>query len=204
MNPEVAVAVRGIYLVGFSGTGKSTIAQRVGAELGWKVFDLDQVIADRAGMTIPLIFEREGEPGFRRRETEALREVSLAPPFVVATGGGVATRAENRELMATRGWVIALEGRPETLQRRIQQQLARSVPDAVRPLLGTGDPLERLRALKESRQAAYALSDWTVHTDRLDPGQVAAEVIRARALLEATEPLEQPAVGPDGPGAPVR
>jgi len=197
------VAVRGIYLVGFSGTGKSTIARRVGAQLGWRVFDLDQVIAERAGTTIPAIFEREGETGFRRRETEALRDVSGAPPFVVATGGGVVTRAENRELMAARGWIIALEGRPETLHRRIQQQLARSVPDAVRPLLGAGDPLERLRALKESRQAAYALADWTVHTDRLDPGQVAAEVVRARGLLEETEPADQPAVGPDVPSAPV-
>jgi 3-dehydroquinate synthetase/shikimate kinase len=195
------VAVRGIYLVGFSGTGKSTVAQLIGAQLGWKVFDLDQVIAERAGMTIPLIFEREGEPGFRLREAEALREVSSEGAFVVATGGGAAVRAENRRVMASRGWIIALEGRPETLNERIQLQLKRADPGAIRPMLDAVYPLDQVRALKHSRQSVYALADWTVHTDRLTPGQVAAEVIRARDLLEQTQ---EPVANADVPATPIR
>jgi 3-dehydroquinate dehydratase-1 len=180
------VPARGIYLIGFSGTGKSTIAHAVAAALGWPVYDLDRVIAERSGTTIPLIFEREGEAAFREREAEALRAVSGSAPFVVATGGGAPMRDENRRLMASTGWVIALEGRPEALHERIQRQLRRSSPDAARPLLGAADPLDAIRALKQRRQSVYALADWTVHTDRLTPEQVAAEVVRAVRLLEAT------------------
>jgi shikimate kinase len=182
------VAARGIYLIGFSGTGKSTIAQRVADQLSWPAFDLDRVIAERSGMTIPAIFAAEGESGFRLRESEALRAVSEAATFVVATGGGAPLREENRRLMASTGWVITLEARPETLGARIQRQLRRADDDAIRPLLDAASPLDQIRALKQSRQSIYALADWTVHTDRLTPEQVAAEVVRAVQLLEKTDP----------------
>ncbi len=175
---------RGIYLIGFSGTGKSTIARAVAAELGWPACDLDDLIVERSGTTIPALFEREGEQGFRNREAEALGAASGSPPFVIATGGGAVLRVENRRLMASRGWVIALEGRPEVLDDRLRRQ---SDPDATRPLLHAEDSLERIRALKQARQPVYALADWTVHTDRLTPGQVAAEVVRAVRLLETTQ-----------------
>jgi shikimate kinase len=187
---------RSIYLVGFSGTGKSTIARLVGERLDLPVCDLDRSIAERSGMEIAAIFAQEGEAGFRARETAALRAAASSGPCVVATGGGAPVREENRRLMADSGWVIALEGRPETLHARIQRQLRRADGDAVRPLLAAPDPLEHIRALKHSRQPAYALADWTVHTDRLSPEQVAAEVVRAIELLEQAEtmlgPLSRP------------
>jgi len=195
------VAVRGIYLIGFSGTGKSTVAQAIGDELNWPVFDLDRVIVERSGMTIPVIFQREGETGFRLREAEALRAVSGSHPFVVATGGGAAVRVENRRLMATKGWIIALEGRPEALNARIQRQLQQSKPDAIRPMLDAVYPLDQIRALKHSRQSIYALADWTVHTDRLTPEQVTAEVVRAVELLETTS---DPPAAFDVPATPLR
>lgn len=178
---------RGIYLVGFSGSGKSTIAVLIGAKLQWPAYDLDQIIVERSGMTIPIIFEREGEPGFRAREAEALRAVSNSGPFVVATGGGTLVGAENRLFMTNKGWIICLEGRPETLLGRIQRQLKESDSNAIRPMLDAICPLDQVRALKHSRQSVYALADWTVHTDRLNPDQVAAEVIRAVELLEQTD-----------------
>ena len=174
---------RGIYLIGFSGSGKSTIAQLVGALLQWPVYDLDSVIVERSGMTIPAIFEREGEGGFRLRESEALRAVSASEGFVVATGGGAPMRADNREFMTRTGWIICLEGRPETLLARIQQHLKESGPGAVRPLLESPDPLNQIRTLKQSRQSVYAMADWTVHTDDLTPEEVAAEVVEAVDLL---------------------
>lgn len=179
------MAERGIYLIGFSGTGKSTVARLVGARLGWPVYDLDLLIAEGAGLSIPEIFAREGEAGFRDRESAALVSVAASAPFVVATGGGAPLRDENRALMARTGWVIALEGRPETLHARLERQRGSSAPDAVRPLLAGDDALERLRALKARRQPIYALADWTVHTDRLAPEQVADEIVRAVALLDA-------------------
>jgi shikimate kinase len=180
---------RRIYLVGFSGTGKSTIARLIAGSIGCPALDLDQLIVEASGMTIPLIFEREGEEGFRRRESEALRAVASQEAFVVATGGGAVLSEENRRIMSAHGWIVCLEGRPETLHARLQLQLATDAgPGAVRPLIDSPnaevDPLEKLRTLKQSRQSIYALADWTVHTDRLTPEQVAAEVVRAVDLLE--------------------
>jgi len=195
------VAPRGIYLIGFSGTGKSTIAQTVGKDLAWPVFDLDQVITEQSGMTIPVIFQQEGETGFRFRETEALRSVSASAPFIVACGGGAAVRVENRRLMASKGWIIALEGRPEALNARIQRQLQQAAPDAIRPMLDAVYPIDQIRALKHSRQPIYALADWTIHTDRLTPEQVAAEVVRAVKLLETTP---EPTAQFDVPATPLR
>jgi len=180
------VAIRSIYLIGFSGSGKSTVARLISACLQLPVYDLDRMIVERSGMTIPQIFEREGEAGFRVRETEALHRVSDLGPCVVATGGGAPVRAENRGLMASAGWIITLEGRPETLHARIQRQRQHDEADAIRPMLDAVSPLEQLRALKHTRQSVYALADWTVHTDRLSPEQVAAEVVRAIEVLQHT------------------
>ena len=91
-----AEKIRGIYLVGFSGSGKSLIANRVGQMLQWPVCDLDDLIVERSGLPIPVIFQREGEAGFRVRETEALHAASANERFVIATGGGTVTRPENR------------------------------------------------------------------------------------------------------------
>lgn len=182
----------GIYLIGFSGSGKSTIAQMVGAQLKWPAYDLDRVIVERSGMTIPLIFEREGEPGFRSREAEALRAVSNSGPFVVATGGGTPIRADNRLYMADKGWIICLEGRAEILLARIQRQLKESDPTAIRPMLDAVYPLDQVRALKHSRQSIYTLADWTVHTDRLTAKEVTAEVVRAVEVLRGAK--EMPAL----------
>lgn len=195
------MAQHGIYLVGFSGTGKSTVARLVGAQLGWPVYDLDALIAERAAMPIPAIFAAEGEAGFRAREAAALAGLAAGGgPFVVATGGGAPLRDENRALMEATGWVVALEGRPETLHARIELQRRQAAPDAARPLLDGDDPLARMRALKAARQPVYALADWTVHTDRLTPAQVAAEVVRAVGILARAEEGEGP--GGEGRAAP--
>ncbi len=190
--------MRGIYLTGFSGSGKSTIAQLVGARLGCPAFDLDQVIVERSRMTIPTIFAREGEAGFRMREAEVLRALTGSGPFVIAAGGGTPVRPENRRFMAERGWIICLEGRPETLLARVQHQLKGADPNAVRPMLNAVNPLDQIRALKHSRQSAYALADWTVHTDRLTPQQVAEEIIHAVEVLEKAPPMSL-----DGPIMPI-
>jgi shikimate kinase/3-dehydroquinate synthase len=192
---------QGIYLTGFSGSGKSTIAQLIGAQLNWPVYDLDGVIVERSGMTIPIIFEREGEPGFRSREAEALRAVSNSGPFVIATGGGTPIRAENRLFMASKGWIICLEARPEILLARIQRQLKESDPSAIRPMLDAVYPLDQVRTLKQSRQAVYALADWTVHTDRLTPQEVASEVIRAVDVLGSSQDITAML---DAPALPMR
>ena len=112
--------VRGIYLVGFSGSGKTAVAKLVGEMLGWPSCDVDDVIVERSGFTIPIIFQQQGEAGFRVLEMEALRDASSSEHFVIATGGGTITRPENRVFMASKGWIICLEAKPETLLARIK------------------------------------------------------------------------------------
>lgn len=101
-------AVTGLALVGMPGAGKSTVGALAAAHLGMPFVDLDQEIEREAGMPIPRIFEAEGEAGFRRRETEALRRVALAGGQVIAAGGGVVKRAENRELLRMNCVVVHL------------------------------------------------------------------------------------------------
>jgi shikimate kinase len=180
---------RAIYLVGFSGSGKSTIAKLIGSMLQCPAYDLDDIIVETSGMNIPEIFQKEGESGFRRRESEALRSLSNSGQCVIATGGGTVVSPENRRFMESKGWIVFLEGRPETLLARLQQHLKDSGTTAVRPLLDAANPLDQLLALKHSRQSVYALADWTVHTDRLTPEQVAAEVVRAAELLDQSGDL---------------
>lgn len=177
---------RGIYLVGFSASGKSTIAKLVGKKLNWSAYDLDDQIEESSGMTIPMIFLKEGEPGFRLRETKALRALSGYEKFIVATGGGTFISPTNRQLMAQNGWTICLEGQPQTLLSRIQHQLTEADPKAIRPMLDAVYPLEQIRTLKNNRQPAYALADWTVHTDRLTADQIADEIIRAVQILDTS------------------
>jgi 3-dehydroquinate dehydratase type I len=176
--------VRTVYLIGFSGTGKSTVARLVGARLGLPARDLDDAIIARAGRPIAEIFANDGEVAFRALETEALRATANEGAAVIATGGGVPTIAANRDLMGASGWVICLEALPETLHDRLRAQLRTDGQAGVRPLLDDPDPLGRIRALKEARQPVYARADWTVHTDRLSPEGVADEIARAVAILE--------------------
>lgn len=192
---------RAIYLVGFSGSGKSTIARMIGEMLQCPAYDLDDIIVERSGMTIPVIFRKEGESGFRVRESEALRSLSNSGQCVIATGGGTIVSPENRRFMSRKGWMIFLEGRPDTLLTRVQQHLKESGAAAIRPLLDAVYPLDQVRSLKHSRQSAYAMADWTIHTDRLTPRQVAAEVIRAADLLEHSD---APPVLDEAAGAPIR
>lgn len=168
---------RNIYLTGFSGTGKSTVGALVAQRLGFRFVDLDAEIEREVGRPVPEIFRAEGEEAFRRYEAEALRRLGTQRGLVVATGGGVVLRPENRRLMAETGLVVCLEARPETIAGR----LAGLAP--TRPLLAGPDPAARIAGLKEYRQPFYATADWVVQTDLLTPEEAAAEVVRAWELL---------------------
>lgn len=181
---------RNIYLTGFSGTGKSTVGPTVARRLGFDFIDLDAEIERAAGRPVPEIFRADGEEAFRRLETEALRRLAARDRLVVATGGGVVLRPENRRLMAESGLVVCLEARPETIARRLEALAP------TRPLLAGPDPAARIAGLKEYRQPFYATADWVVQTDLLSPEEVAAEVIRAWDLLSPR--LDGAEAAPDG------
>ena len=118
---QVTVEVTNLVLIGMPGSGKTTVGRLLAEKLGRPFLDADTFIAERAGMTIPEIFAREGEAGFRRRETEALEELGKRSGVVIATGGGAVLRKENLPLLRQNGWIcrlrrpvalLATEGRP--------------------------------------------------------------------------------------------
>jgi shikimate kinase len=161
-----------IYLVGMMGAGKTTVGRTLARRLKLRFVDSDHEIEARCGVKIPVIFEIEGEAGFRARETQALAELARLDGIVLATGGGVVLLEENRSLLATRGTVVYLRATPEHLYERVRQ-------DRNRPLLAGGDPLGRLRELYRERDPLYrAVADLVI-----DTGRQSVQVL-ARGLLE--------------------
>ncbi|MEW6033790.1 MAG: 3-dehydroquinate synthase [Chloroflexota bacterium] len=166
-----------VIIIGFSATGKSQIAPRVAAALGWEWLDTDIEIVKIAGKGIEDIFAQDGEPRFRALERQALEAACRKRSTVISVGGGAAVSTENRELMRRAGMVVLLEARPETIYQRLQKDSAEGA--SIRPLLAGADPLQRIRELKQSRQSSYdAAADWTVHTDDLSTEEAALEVVR--------------------------
>ena len=137
-----------VFLVGMMGAGKTTIGKFLANFLNKTFFDSDREIQKRTGVTIPLIFEIEGEPGFRKRETEMLLELVKTKNIVLATGGGAVLSAENREILMRNGTVIYLRATVDDLWRRTRQ-------DKNRPLLQTPDPRRKLTELYAQRDPLY-------------------------------------------------
>lgn len=169
---------RPVILIGFSGTGKSAVARGVARRLGWEAVDTDDEVAKLAGRSIPEIFSQGGEPHFRRLEREALGEACRKTRVVIATGGGAILDPQSRLLIRRTGVVVCLEANPGTIYRRLPAKDEGSA--RARPLLAMADPLERIVELKQSRQAFYAIADWTVQTDHLTLVEVCQEVLRGR------------------------
>jgi len=163
------------YLIGLMGAGKTTVGRTLARRLKLRFVDSDHEIEARCGVKIPVIFEIEGEAGFRAREAQALAELTQLDGIVLATGGGVVLAAENRRVLAARGTVVYLRATPEHLYERVRQ-------DRNRPLLARGDPLERLRELYRERDPLYREIAHVI----MDTGRQSVQVL-ARALLEKLE-----------------
>ena len=159
-----------IFLVGPMGSGKSAVGRRVATELQLDFHDSDDEIEIRTGVDIPYIFEREGEAGFRKRETAMLEELTGLQNIVLATGGGAPGSAENRRLLAEHGTVVYL-------YTTVPEQLRRTRKSTHRPLLQVDDPGKVLEELMEQRDPLYReIADIVIETDgRRVPG-VAREV----------------------------
>ncbi len=161
----------GIYLVGFMGSGKSTVGRRLAADLGWPFEDLDHVIEARENTTISALFAEHGEAEFRRRESAALRQaMSKVPrgnPLVLALGGGAFSREENRSRLSGHGITIWLECSLERCRERV-------VKERHRPL--AKDP-EAFSALFRARQPAYALADFQIDADSDDDTETVRRIL---------------------------
>jgi len=159
-----------IILIGPMGAGKSTIGRALAEVLGKRFEDADQHVEARTGANITLIFEIEGEDGFRRREASMLEELTQLPETVLATGGGAVLLPQNRQLLRDRGIVVYLRAPIDVL-------LARTRRDRNRPLLQTDDRRKRFEELMAVREPIYlSTADLVVDTDGRAPQAVAREI----------------------------
>nr|WP_235610863.1 shikimate kinase [Bordetella sp. H567] len=140
------------------GAGKTTIGRSLARVLGREFVDLDHELESRCGVRVPVIFEIEGEAGFRRREATALAHCAARPGIVLATGGGAILAEENRAVLRQQGIVIYLRASVDELYRR-------TCRDRNRPLLATADPRGTLRELLDKREPLYReVADLTIET----------------------------------------
>ncbi|MEV5024934.1 shikimate kinase [Paenibacillus sp. LPE1-1-1.1] len=159
-----------LVLIGFMGTGKSTVSKLLAEKLGWKRVDGDEEIERLENKRISDIFATDGEAGFREIETKVLDLIlASGDSCVVATGGGAVLREVNRELMLSKGYVVALKANPE-------QIIARVKSDNARPLL-QGDAEERVNLLLEQRKHAYDFAHLTIDTTNMSAEEVVATIL---------------------------
>lgn len=160
------------------GAGKSTVGRILARRLSKRFVDTDHEIEKRNGVTIPVIFEIEGEEGFRRREQELLADLAQERGLVLSTGGGIVLKSENREVLRNHGFVVYLNARPELLADRTKH-------DRSRPLLNVEDPLTRLRELHAVRDPLYReVAHAVVETGRGAPQQVVQAILAEISLID--------------------
>ena len=165
------LAGRSLYLVGMMGSGKTSTGRPLAERLGYGFVDADAVIEQAAGCSIPEIFDRDGEAGFRSLESQVLSAISQRHSLVVATGGGVVTQPENWGMLHS-GIVIWLDVVPDQLMQRL------NADSTVRPLLQTADPEAALNALLNERRQLYAEADLTVVINDETPEAVADGILQ--------------------------
>jgi shikimate kinase len=169
--------IQRVFLIGPMGAGKTTIGRVLAQNLKLEFIDSDQEIEERTGADIPWIFDVEGEAGFREREQKVIAELTLRDGVLIATGGGVVMRPENRVALAGRGTVVYLHA-------TVAQQAARTGRDKQRPLLQTEDPERTLRDLMAVRDPLYReIADYVVDTEGSGARTVAQQI--GRLLTEA-------------------
>jgi shikimate kinase len=162
-------------LIGYRGTGKSTIARLLAARLGWSWLDADALLEERAGRTIRQVFAEEGEAGFREREATLLEELCRRERCVIATGGGVVLRPGNRERLKASGYCIWLTADAATIWQRLQADAATTER---RPALTVGGQAE-VEQLLHVREPLYReCANLTVHTAGRAPEVIVEKICR--------------------------
>lgn len=174
-----------IFLVGLMGAGKTTVGRLLAKHYGCAFRDSDHEIEARTGVKIPVIFEIEGEAGFRKREESVIADLTALSGVVLATGGGAVLSPANREKLGGNGLVVYLRGSPEHLYERTRH-------DRNRPLLQTDNPLEKLRELYRLRDPLYCeVADIVVDTGRQSVAGMARALCNKLDALRAVLPPDE-------------
>ena len=160
-----------LILVGMMGAGKTTVGRLLARRLKRAFYDSDEEIERRCGVRIPVIFDIEGEAGFRARETQVIAELCALDNAVLATGGGVVLAEENRRRIAARGTVVYLHARPSHLWQRVRH-------DRNRPLLATTDPQKKIEQLYAQRDPLYReVADLVIDTGKQSVQTLAKDLL---------------------------
>lgn len=162
--------IRNLTLIGFMGTGKSSVGQIVANLLHFTLLDTDHVIEARAGKTISEIFAQDGEPAFRDWERRIVGELVTRKKTVISTGGGLPVNPDNLASLKTHALVVCLWASPERIWERVRAQ-------SHRPLLDDPDPPAKIRELLAARAPHYRQADVLINTDLRSPREVAQQVI---------------------------
>jgi shikimate kinase len=161
-----------IILIGFMGSGKSSIGKRVAKKLGFQFLDTDHLVTERAGESITDVFAHRGEAAFREMETSVLISLGHLTRCVVSTGGGIVIREENRVLLREMGFVVGLTATEEVIFERVSR-------NDKRPLLQTEDPRTTLSELLEARRPFYRdTAHFTLDTTSLPHAEAAEEIVK--------------------------
>ena len=163
--------MKNIVLVGFMGTGKTTVGGIIAQELDMEFVNTDELIEKKEGAPVNEIFSKKGEPYFRKIEREVIMEVSGQEGTVIDAGGGAVINELNVEDLKKNGIVVCLNATPEEIFRRVEQY-------AHRPLLNVTDPLAEIKKLLKSRAGYYKRADYQVETTEKNADNVAREIIQ--------------------------
>jgi len=166
-----AISVQRIVLIGPMGVGKTTIGKLIAKQLDYKFLDTDLLLEQQTGASISLIFDIEGEEGFRKREREVIRELETLSRVVIATGGGSILSLENRKNLKKNSTTIYLRGRIDTLESRTKK-------DKNRPLLNTSDPKKSIERILNERIHLYEkTADFEIDIDDLSAEVIVSKII---------------------------
>jgi shikimate kinase len=162
--------IRNIALIGFMGTGKSSVGRILATQLGFDFIDTDALIEERTGKSVADIFAQNGEAAFRQLERDLLKELSGRQEMVISTGGGLAASVENLSSLKETALVVCLWATPESIWERVRNQNHR-------PLLKDPDPLAKIRKLLAAREPFYRQADVLINTDVRSLKEVAQQVL---------------------------
>lgn len=165
------VCTMNIYLIGFMGTGKSTVGFELAKALDWRFLDLDKAIAEQEGRSIPEIFSAEGVAYFRDVEEKVLEQIVKGSHLVVATGGGAVIRQVNRDRMKATGFLISLFADKEVVRQRVAQEEGR-------PLLSGADFDNQYDSLMKERKHLYEQADLQIDTSLLNAAEIVELILR--------------------------
>jgi shikimate kinase len=162
-----------IALIGYMGTGKTIVGQLLAEKLDMDLIEVDWLIEQEAGITIPEIFNREGETGFREREIAAVKEITGEEYCVTACGGGLVLNKINTDRLRENSVIVYLKASPKTIQKRVSGEAGQ------RPLLEVTDQLKAIQGMLKYREPFYKrAADITVTTTRLTPDAVADIIVQ--------------------------